>query len=83
MKKLPYFLIFSLVFGLSATAVAAEVEDYSSTIKVYRDSPVAMKFFDNSYGYGEGACFKSFNCWYHKNALCSVQALSRILGNKS
>lgn len=48
MKKLPYFLVISVVFGLSATVVAAEVEDNSSTIEVFRDSPVVMTFFETS-----------------------------------
>jgi lipid-binding SYLF domain-containing protein len=35
----------------SAVSVAAEVEDYSSTINVFRDSPAVAKFFKDSYGY--------------------------------
>lgn len=49
MKKIPYLLIITLLFGVS-TAVA-EVKDYSSTIRIFRDSPALTKFFSNSYGY--------------------------------
>ena len=41
----------ALLFGFSAVCAAAEVEDYSSTINVFKDSPAVQKFFDNSYGY--------------------------------
>ena len=51
MKKVSVILIVAFVFGMSALAVAAEVEDYSSTINVFKDSPAVMKFFKNSYGY--------------------------------
>jgi lipid-binding SYLF domain-containing protein len=36
---------------VSTVARAAEAEDYSSTINVYRESPAVAKFFKNSYGY--------------------------------
>ncbi len=51
MKKVSVILIVAFVFSVSAVAVAAEVEDYSSTINVFKDSPAVMKFFKNSYGY--------------------------------
>lgn len=51
MKKIPYILFVILFFGASAVAVAAEAEDYSSTINVFRESPAVAKFFENSYGY--------------------------------
>lgn len=51
MKALPVVLIAALIFGIPAVAGAAEVEDYSSTIKIFRDSPAVAKFFNNSYGY--------------------------------
>jgi lipid-binding SYLF domain-containing protein len=51
MKRLSFFLIVLLMFGLSNGAAAAQVEDYSSTIKVFRDSPALAKFFKNAYGY--------------------------------
>jgi lipid-binding SYLF domain-containing protein len=51
MKKMSLILIIVLIFGLSAVTVAAEFEDYSGTINVFRDSPVVAKFFENAYGY--------------------------------
>jgi lipid-binding SYLF domain-containing protein len=51
MKKIWLVVIIALVFGTSFVAVAAEVEDYSSTINVFKDSPALAKFFENSYGY--------------------------------
>ena len=44
-------LIAALMFGVSTVAVAAEVEDYSSTINVFKDSPAVKKFCKNSYVY--------------------------------
>ncbi len=52
MKKIS--ILFSTVvfiLGLSAVAFAAEVKDYSSTIQVFKDSPVVKRFFKSSYGY--------------------------------
>lgn len=52
MKKLSILVSMTVfIFGLSAIAFGEEVKDYSSTIKVFRDSPVVEKFFDNAYGY--------------------------------
>lgn len=51
MKKRALILIAAVMFGVSTVAVAAEVEDYSSTINVFKDSPEVKKFFKNSYGY--------------------------------
>jgi lipid-binding SYLF domain-containing protein len=51
MKTLPVILIAALIFGISTVAPAAEAEDYSSTIRIFRESPVVQKFFNNSYGY--------------------------------
>jgi len=51
MKKMSLILIIALIFGLSAMAFAAVVEDYSSTINVFKDSPAVAKFFKNSYGH--------------------------------
>ena len=51
MKRMSMFWIVLLVFGISHGALAAEVEDYSSTIKVFRDFPAVTKFFNNAYGY--------------------------------
>jgi lipid-binding SYLF domain-containing protein len=49
MKKLPSLLIIAFLFGI--LSAAAEINDYSSTINVFRDSPALTKFFNNSYGY--------------------------------
>lgn len=51
MRKL--FLLFTsvLLFSMVGPAVAADAEDYSKTIKVFRESPAVARFFDNSYGY--------------------------------
>jgi hypothetical protein len=43
MKKMT-LLITALLFGVSSVVAAAEVEDYSSTIDVFRVSPVVIKF---------------------------------------
>jgi lipid-binding SYLF domain-containing protein len=51
MKKLSFLLIVALIFGIANVSIAANAEDYSSTINVFRDSPVVAKFFKNSYGY--------------------------------
>lgn len=51
MKKLSFLLIVALIFGIANVSIAANTEDYSSTITVFRDSPVVAKFFKNSYGY--------------------------------
>ncbi len=49
MKKIPALLLLALIFGISSIAAAAD--NYSSTIKVFRDSPALAKFFKSSYGY--------------------------------
>jgi lipid-binding SYLF domain-containing protein len=51
MKSMALIFIIALMFGVSTFAVAAEVEDYSSTINVFKQSPAVDKFFKNSYGY--------------------------------
>lgn len=51
MKKMSVILIVAFVCGVAAVAVAADAEDYSSTINVFKDSPAVEKFFKNSYGY--------------------------------
>lgn len=55
MKKTPFLfivaLMFGIIFGMSTVAVATEVEDYSSTINIFRSSPAVANFFENSYGY--------------------------------
>lgn len=49
MKKLSLLLFVSLVFGMSTFAAAAE--DYSSTINLFRDSPIPAEYFKTAYGY--------------------------------
>jgi len=44
-------MVFAIIFSFSIAADAAEVEDYSSTINVFKESPAVAKFFKNSYGY--------------------------------
>lgn len=51
MKKMPFLLIAVLIFGISTAAFAEKGENYSSTIKVFSDSPATAKFFKHSYGY--------------------------------
>ena len=49
MKKLSVLLALALIFGISSFAVAAE--DYSSTINVFRNSPIPAEYFKTAYGY--------------------------------
>jgi lipid-binding SYLF domain-containing protein len=51
MKKMTLTMAFTIIFSLSIAAAAAEVEDYSSTINVFKESPAVAKFFKNCYGY--------------------------------
>jgi len=51
MKKKSLILIAALVFMAASRASAAEAEDYSKTINVFKESPAVQKFFNNSYGY--------------------------------
>jgi lipid-binding SYLF domain-containing protein len=51
MKKLSVLSIIACIFGISTIAVAATVRDYSSTIDVFRRSPVVARYFEHSYGY--------------------------------
>jgi lipid-binding SYLF domain-containing protein len=51
MKLLSFFLLVIMPFVSPAVSVATEIEDYSKTIKVFRESPAVEKFFKNSYGY--------------------------------
>lgn len=53
MKK-THVIALILMLSLAATGgawSATTTNDYSSTIKLFRDSPVVAKFFENSYGY--------------------------------
>ena len=52
MKKrifLPIFFVVVAVF--CSIAIASEVEDFSSTINVYKQSPQVQPYFKNAYGY--------------------------------
>ncbi|MFH0780914.1 MAG: lipid-binding SYLF domain-containing protein [Pseudomonadota bacterium] len=49
MKKISLLTIAALIFGISTFAAAAE--NYSSTINVFRDSPVPAEYFKTAYGY--------------------------------
>jgi lipid-binding SYLF domain-containing protein len=51
MKKMTLTMVFAIIFSFSIAAAAAEVEDYSSTIDVFKESPAVAKFFKNCYGY--------------------------------
>lgn len=52
MKKISLMLAMAVfLLNLSAVAFAVEVKDYSTTIKVFKDSPVVKKFFKTAYGY--------------------------------
>ncbi len=50
MKKISALMIVALIFGISTFAAAA-TEDYSSTINVFRDSPIPANYFKSAYGY--------------------------------
>ncbi|MBL0713831.1 MAG: lipid-binding SYLF domain-containing protein [Desulfosarcina sp.] len=49
MQKIAFVLVFMLLAPV--TIAAAQAENYSSTINVFKDSPQVRKFFDNAYGY--------------------------------
>ena len=53
MKKINIYLLalFVLTLLVPNISIATEVEDYSKSINVFRDSPQAQPFFANSYGY--------------------------------
>jgi lipid-binding SYLF domain-containing protein len=53
MKQITIFIIIALILHISiaSVSVAAEVENYSSTIDIFRSSPATKKFFDTAYGY--------------------------------
>lgn len=63
MKMRGIFLIAVLLSLVGVKANAAKVEDYSSTIQVFRQSPLVQPLFQNAYGYavfpniGKGAAF--------------------------
>lgn len=49
-KKTAIYMVLG-VFVIFSAAVAAGVENYSSTIRVFKDSPVVAEYFKNAYGY--------------------------------
>lgn len=49
-KKTAIFMVL-WVFVIFSAAVATGAEDYSKTIRVFKDSPVVAEFFKNAYGY--------------------------------
>ncbi|MFY9941281.1 MAG: lipid-binding SYLF domain-containing protein [Desulfobacterales bacterium] len=51
MKKIWLAFIIAVALGASSVFAAAEAEDYSGTINVFKESPAVAKFFKNSYGY--------------------------------
>ncbi len=51
MKQLPLSIIVVCIVGIATGVFASQAEDYSSTINLFRNSPVVKKFFNNSYGY--------------------------------
>lgn len=52
MKKNALLFIVALIFGMPTfAAAAAAAEDYSSTINVFRDSPIPAEYFKTAYGY--------------------------------
>jgi lipid-binding SYLF domain-containing protein len=51
MKALRIFVGGCLLALAAVVAQGAEAEDYSKTIKVFRDSAITRPFFENAYGY--------------------------------
>jgi len=51
MKRLSVFFIIAFILGISTADFSAAAEDYSSTIKMFKESPTVAQFFYNSYGY--------------------------------
>lgn len=43
--------LLALLLALSPIALTAEVEDFSGTIEVFKDSPEGKAYFDTAYGY--------------------------------
>jgi lipid-binding SYLF domain-containing protein len=66
MKKLVLSLFAVCMFGWSTLGQAGEIEDYSSTIDIFKKSPLVQEYFANSYGYavfpsiGKGAWVVGF-----------------------
>ena len=51
MKKFRILSLIAMFSGVATIAFAAQAQDYSNAMKVFRDSPVVSKFFKDSYGY--------------------------------
>ena len=51
MRRLAPFFLSVFFLGLAAHSAAAQADDYSSTIELFRSSPAVEKFFAASYGY--------------------------------
>lgn len=51
MKKITFLLLVAFVFGIANFSAAAQKENYSSTINIFRKSPAVSEFFNHSYGY--------------------------------
>jgi len=51
MKRIPILSTIALLLCFSTATLAAGVENYTSTINIFRSSPVVQEFFNNSYGY--------------------------------
>ena len=51
MIKFIFSVISGILLAVSNPAFAAAAEDYSSTIEIFRNSPVVARYFDSSYGY--------------------------------
>lgn len=51
MKKLSLSLLLFVILALAAAPAVGQVEDYSSTISIFQDSPAVAKFFNDAYGY--------------------------------
>jgi len=51
MKKIILSVFFGILLAISNISYAAQAEDYSNTIDLFKSSPVVAKFFNTSYGY--------------------------------
>jgi lipid-binding SYLF domain-containing protein len=51
MKRVIFAVFMGILLVMSNIAAAAEAEDYSNTLNMFKNSVVVQKFFNNSYGY--------------------------------
>lgn len=51
MKRIPLVFMTFLLIVAASTVMARTVEDYSSTIDIYKKSPQVQPYFANAYGY--------------------------------